>query len=266
MDIRLRTGLAALCLCLSIGPVWAQDVDVTVGADVNSAYVWRGRTLNDGVVVQPWLDIGLLRGLGLNVWGNLDVGDYDGTLEEGEFSELRLRGSYGFDLGPVACDVGYIEYLFPVGSSTNGVRAGTREVYVAGEVPIIGGLAARVGVYYDFDEAQDLYADIGLGYDFEPVDRLGVEISAALGYVGEDAAIGRDVGEDAAIGRDGGEDAAIGRDGGFQEYTLTLGAVYDAGDAVVVAGSVAYTDSLDEDVLPEQDVNVYGGISLAYEF
>ena len=246
MHRRVRRGLAALCLCLSAAPLWAQEVTATVGADVNTAYVWRGRTRNDGAVVQPWLDIGLPRGLGLNVWGNLDVGDDDGMREEGEFSELRLRGSYDFDLGPVFCDVGYIEYLFPAGSSTNALRAATREVYAAGEWPIAGGLSARVGVYYDFDEAQDLYARIGLGYGFEPVDRLGVECEATLGYAGEDA--------------------APGRSGGFQEYTLTLGAVYDAGDAVVVAGSVAYTDSLDEDVLPEQDVNVYGGLSLAYGF
>ena len=246
MDMRVRMWLATVCLCLVVGLAWAEDAGVSVGADVNSAYVWRGRTLNDGVVVQPWLDIGLARGLGLNVWGNLDVGDYDGTFEEGEFSEIRLRGSYGFDVGRVACDVGYIEYLFPVGSSTNVVRSGTREVYASGEIDIVAGVSGLVAVYYDFDEVKDFYANVGLAYEFEPVERLSTEISATLGYAGEDA--------------------AGGTDGGFQEYTLTLAVVYDVGQGIALAGSVAYTDSLDEDVLPEQDVNVYGGISLAYEF
>ena len=63
-----------------------------------------------------------------------------------------------------------------------------------------------------------------------------------------------------------GKKAALGNQGGFQEYTLTIGAVYDVGESVIVAGSVAYTDSLDEDVLPEQDINLYAGLSLAYKF
>ena len=32
--------------------------DASFGADVNSAYVWRGITFNDGVVVQPLVQIG----------------------------------------------------------------------------------------------------------------------------------------------------------------------------------------------------------------
>ena len=107
-------------------------------------------------------------------------------------------------------------------------------------------MAARLAVYYDLDEVEDVYASAGLGYEFEPMEGLTTDISVALGFVGKDA--------------------AVGTDGGFQEYRLTLAAVYDVGESVVVAGSVAYTDRLDEDVLPEQDVNVYGGVSLAYEF
>jgi hypothetical protein len=41
---------------------------------------------------------------------------------------------------------------------------------------------------------------------------------------------------------------------------------YDIDASMAFAASLAYTDTLDKDVLPEQDVNVHGGFSLAYGF
>jgi len=48
--------------------------------------------------------------------------------------------------------------------------------------------------------------------------------------------------------------------------TPLLGVTYDMGESMVFAASLAYTDTLDKDVLPEQDVNVHGGFSVAYGF
>jgi len=239
-----RRALILIAVCLGLGYVQAAEVEV--GVDVNSAYVWRGRTLNDGVVVQPAIDISMPSGFGINVWGNLDVGDYDGSLEEGAISRIEVKGSYGFDVGPVACDVGYIEYLFPWTGSTNTVRTGTREVYAVGEIPIVGGMAARVAVYYDFDEVKDIYANLGLIYAFEISDGWSTEMSTLAGNAGRDA--------------------SAGEDGGLHEYTFSLSTTYDVGESVVFGASLAYTDTFDKDVLPEQDVNVHGGFSLAYGF
>jgi hypothetical protein len=244
MQMRRLQTTVVLCLGLGVGAGLAGDVAVTVGTDINSAYVWRGATLNEGAVVQPWLDIDLPHGLKLNVWGNLDIEEDANARQAGEFSEVRLRGAYRFALGPLACDAGYIEYLFPVGSATNTPPVGTRELYAAGDLQLGGGLAAWAALYYDFDEAEALYANAGLRYGCSPLNRLNLALSAAVGYVGATAA----------------------GQTGPREYTVTLGAFYEAGDAVVLAGSLAYTDSLDEDVLPEPDTHLYGGISLAYAY
>ncbi|HMA84159.1 MAG TPA: hypothetical protein VKN73_00520, partial [Desulfosalsimonadaceae bacterium] len=48
--------------------------------DVVSAYVWRGITFNDGLVVQPYVDVAAGNGFAINVWGNYDIDDYDNTL------------------------------------------------------------------------------------------------------------------------------------------------------------------------------------------
>jgi hypothetical protein len=98
----------------------AFGADVTTAIDVNSAYVWRGITFNDGYVVQPSMDVAA-GNFGFNVWGNLDGDDYDDSLDSGEFSEIDLTLTYAVEAGPVGLTFGYIEYLFPTTDATVGV-------------------------------------------------------------------------------------------------------------------------------------------------
>ena len=75
-------ALTALLVVLVSG-IWADTAmaaDASFGADINSAYVWRGITFNDGAVIQPSLDV-TTGGFGFNVWGNIDIDDDNGTLD-----------------------------------------------------------------------------------------------------------------------------------------------------------------------------------------
>ena len=51
-------------------------------------------------------------------------------------------------------------------------------------------------------------------------------------------------------------------------YTLTAGIKYLVTDALAVGAAINYSESLDDDVLPDEavDTTVYGGVSLAYTF
>ena len=93
----------------------ASAATATAALDANSAYVWRGLTFNDGFVLQPSMDVSA-GGFAFNVWGNLDVDDYNGAVDDGEFSEVDLTTTYAFKLGAVDASVGAIEYLFPGGA------------------------------------------------------------------------------------------------------------------------------------------------------
>ena len=104
---------------LNAGSVFAADV--TTAIDVNSAYVWRGITFNDGMVVQPSVDVAA-GNFGLNVWGNLDADDYDDSLDSGEFSEIDLTLTYGIDAR--ACGVNGRVYRIPVSHHGRGGRPG----------------------------------------------------------------------------------------------------------------------------------------------
>ena len=217
--------------------------DATVAMDVNSAYVWRGITFNDGMVLQPSVDV-TKGGFGINVWGNIDMDDYDDTLDSGEFSEVDLTLSYGFDLDPLSISFGYIEYLFPAGGD------GTREIYTTLGFTIYKSLGAEVSLYYDIDEVEDLYVNFALAYNIPVSDAFSLDLGASAGYAGEDA--------------------SIGGENGFSNYLLSIGGTYSASEALSISGSFHYTDSLDEDVLPDgpyaQDVNFFGGVSVAYAF
>lgn len=238
--------MAALTALLSAwGSSQAMAADVTAAADINSAYVWRGLTFNDGIVVQPSIDIAA-NGFGLNVWGNLDIDDYDDTLDSGEFSEVDLTVSYAFDLGPVAASVGYIEYMFPAGG------ASTSEIFVTSGMDIGAGFSVGLELYYDIDQVDDVYATASIGYSLDLNEKLGLELGGLIGYAGEDFA----------------EAYAGGTDGGFFNYVLSASLSYAITDALSAGASLNYTDSMDSDVLPDTavDTDIYGGVSIAYTF
>jgi opacity protein-like surface antigen len=230
---------------LASGTAFAADV--TTAVDINSAYVWRGITFNDGLVVQPSVNVAAGNGFNLNVWGNLDVDDYDDALDSGEFSEVDLTMSYTHQAGPVALTAGYIEYLFPT-TAAGGVE-GTRELYLDISGAPADGFSVGLTSYYDFDEVDDFYLNPYIGYGMELMPKLSMSLRAGAGYAGEDFA--------AAYG---------GVDSGFFDYTLSAGLTYAAMDNVSLSGRVAYTDSIDDDVLVEQDTNFYGGIGMAVTF
>ena len=224
----------------------AFGADVTAAIDVNSAYVWRGQTFNDGLVVQPSVDVAA-GNFGLNVWGNLDVDDYDDTLDSGEFSEIDLTLTYAIAAGPVGLTAGYIEYLFPTAEG-----GAFREVFLDASIEPVDGFSTGITGYYEFDEVEDYYLNAYLGYGMELDSGLSVDCGASVGYTGEDY--------------------SVGGESGFQEYTLSLGLGYPINDMISVSAGIGYTDSIDDDVAPSVDdgglvdTNFYGGAGIAFAF
>ncbi len=230
-------GLAAGALLGGSATVHAAEV--TVGADVASAYVFRGVTFNDGPVFQPYVDVagfpGAFEGLEFGVWGNLDIDDYDGTLESGQFSEIDLYASYALPLEAVALSISYTEYTFP-GAEDDA----DREIGLDLGLDVI--LAPYIAVYYGLDGGieKDLYAEAGVGYGVELVDGLELELGALVGYLSPDEG-----------------------DSGFHQYEVSAALAYG-----IFSASVAYIGQIDDDVLTDEayDVEVVGTLGLAYTF
>lgn len=239
--------LVAVFATLSSGSVatYAVAADVAVALDINTAYVWRGLTFNDGFVLQPSLDVAK-NGFGLNVWSNFDLDDYDGAVDSGEFSEVDLTGSYTHTFGPVDVSVGIIEYLFPSGADS------TTEVFAGLDAGVGAGFSVSCTLYYDFDQVDDFFIDAGISYSYSINEPTTLSLTGSVGYAGEDFAAFY----------------AGGADGGFFNYALTASVNYAVTDAFGVGVNINYSDSLDDDVLPDDtvDTTLFGGINITYAF
>lgn len=224
----LAGALFALCSSAPAAAELTVDYDLAFA----SAYVWRGYTFTDGAVFQPSVNIGHDSGFNFNVWGNLDIDDYNGL--SGEFQEVDLTLSYGWGGDNVSAEVGYIEYLFP-----NLVGLGTREVYF--NVGFDVALSPSITVYYDFDEIEGYYANFAIshGGDLGGGD-WSYSIDLSAGYSSSEFS---------------------GADSGFSDgnisFTLSKGGF---------SAYVAYTDQIDKDVIGDQPVDFYGGVGYTISF
>ena len=238
---------AMMLIGVAAQPAWSADV--TAFADINSAYVWRGQTYNDGLVVQPSVDI-TKGGFGLNVWGNFDLEDYDDNYESWEFSEVDINASYIFKLNTVDLGLGYIEYLYPTTKRSG--QSGTREIYGSLGVPLPLGVSFGVKIYYDFDEVNDLYIDLGFDYAYHFTDQLSLGAGVSIAYAGDEYCV------------DG--------SAGLYDYNFSISGEFALDEALSVSAFVKYTDTMDNDNLRDMnrpgtlDVNFYYGIGVAYAF
>jgi uncharacterized protein (TIGR02001 family) len=252
----MTVGVVAVGFMASAG--YAAEAGVTM--DLASAYVFRGETFNDGAVLQPGVEVGGMPiPLTVGVWANLDMDDYGGTLEDGQFSEVDLYLSWALPAPgeKLSWSVGYTEYTYP--GAAGDVEAGLDE---AGEpVAEVGfGVADRelslslglesllspaLTVYYGVDGGieDSLYAELAVGHDIA-AGKATVSLSGTVAYADPD----------------GGQD-------GFSNYTASLGVSYGC-----LAASVTYVGQIDDEVLVDvedggaYDTDVYGKLSMAYEF
>jgi uncharacterized protein (TIGR02001 family) len=169
--MKRAASLAALAALTMAGTATRADAaTATAALDVNSAYVWRGLTFNDGMVLQPSINVAAENGFSVNAWGNLDIDDYNGALNDGEFSEIDLTATYAFTLGPVDANVGIIEYTFPNGAES------TTEIFAGLSYALGHGFSLGSTVYYDCDQVDDFYVTAELGYSYDLNEKTNLSL------------------------------------------------------------------------------------------
>lgn len=267
-------GLAAAALLAASGLASAQtaaggaadeeggvldEVSLKVGADLYSKYVWRGMLLTDDPVVQPSLTLGVA-GFSFNVWGSIDMTDVNEDTPGDLFSpdgptyrmqELDYTFSYGFSpVDGVDLELGYIHYTFP-----GTVFERTEEVYakVGVAVPY---LAPSLTVYWDFDEADGIYATLGIGHTFALNEALGLSIGGSIGY-----------------GDKNYHEFYFGPDSNrLSDYKVTASLDYAVTDNFSVSFIAAYTDFISGTIEDAAEVgygdsgNFYAGLSFGFSF
>ncbi|HMO05740.1 MAG TPA: hypothetical protein PKC67_05905 [Kiritimatiellia bacterium] len=231
--VAMKVVAATALLALVSAPA-VRAAEATVGVDVNSAYVFRGVTFNDGFVAQPYLEVSGLP-IDIGVWGNLDIEDYDGAVDGGQFSEIDIYGSYTLPIEAVDASIGYTEYTYPQGAEAD------REISLSlglGDVL----LAPSLGIFYGLDGGieENVYLEAGVSHEVAVTEDIGLSLGAVVGYL----------------------DPKEGEDG-FHQYALSASLSYQ-----FVSLGVTYYGQIDDDVLTDDayDVEVVGTLGLSYSF
>ena len=223
----------------------ASAADVSIGVDFASAYVFRGVTLNDGFVAQPWGEVSgfpideKYGSIAFGIWGNYDIDDLEG--QDSDMSEVDYYVVYTLPVTNLDISVSYTEYTYEQGDSDKevGLSIGTG----LGDTGLYASLAANYGVGGAVDESW--YFVAGLDYEQSLSEALTLSAGVTVAYA---------LVEDA-------ED-------GFNDATAGLGLSYALNENWSVGGSVTYIAQLDDDVLTDDayDVDLLGMISIGCDF
>ena len=225
---------------------------ITSNAEISiqSKYVWRGLPLTDGPVLQPSVTLGL-KGISLNLWGNMDITDANELDKNDAFdiNEIDYTLSYSKSLAGLDYSVGVIHYTFP---SIN--YDGTTEIFVGACASVLG--HPSITLYKDVDQADGLYGSIGASQNI-PVGLLfGLEVSAAIGF-----------------GSKGYNEFYFNQDDfALNDVMIGLGIPIGIGEIAHVTPAVTYTviiNSYISDILYAADIdyqNVYFGVTASVNF
>jgi len=126
---------------------------LSANVGVTSNYVWRGMTqTKDQPAISGGIDYASQSGFYVGTWAsNVDFGDETSA-------EVDFYAGYGFDVGEVAIDVGYILYGFPGCGECD-----ASEIYASAtwEVVTVGAfVTADSEAGADFGDASYIYADL----------------------------------------------------------------------------------------------------------
>ena len=80
---------------------------VSANVAFTSDYVWRGMTQSDGPAIQGGFDFEAEGGFYAGIWGS------NVNFNDGAGSELDYYAGYGFSMGDVGVDIGYIAFDYP---------------------------------------------------------------------------------------------------------------------------------------------------------
>ncbi len=176
----LALCLFGLLLFGSIRSVAAEKLEISASLDLCTDYVWRGLVINDRPVLQPSLTGSLkidnVGTFSLNLWGNYDLTDANGT--KNRLSEIDYIASYSFPNGAFGLELGIIHYTFPVTPDEATTEAYISAAYGLEEIP----LTFSLGIYYDFDEIKGFYLLGKVESSITLIPKLSLDLSFSAGY------------------------------------------------------------------------------------
>lgn len=154
----------------------------TANIGVTSNYMWRGLSqTGDEAAISGGIDYAHDSGVYVGTWTS-SLGSSNGFGNSGQY-ELDLYGGYTTEISDVKLDVGYIQYMYPIGEG----EADFGEVY--GKVtfgPVTGTIAYTANKENDAVDTGDLYYGLSAGFEVSE----GLTLGGTIGHydLADDAA------------------------------------------------------------------------------
>lgn len=140
-----------LTIMLSMPSFGAVSANVAFASD----YVWRGMTQSDGPAIQGGFDFEDESGFYAGIWGS------NVNFNDGAGSELDYYAGYGFSLGEVGVDIGYIAFDYP----QNQTGLDFEETYLGLSLGDLGlTLASGLDGVPDYTEVSYALGSVSLAY------------------------------------------------------------------------------------------------------
>ncbi len=149
------------------------DIEFSISIDVMSCYASRGQINTDHAVVQPTVSASS-KGFGFEVWGNYNLAHSDEPSRN--FSEINFIPSYNSSVVGLDLSVGLIDYEFP-----NTYSPAMHELFLKVAYPNEY-LTPITEVYWDFDEADGVYALGALEHTLEVTQELNITGGFSTGW------------------------------------------------------------------------------------
>lgn len=230
---RLLLGVLSVCFVGLAAPVTASPrLDVTYELALRSPHVWRGITLRQFSVFNASATARHDSGLALQLWVGIDLGDGNGR--QGEVQEIDIDLSRTWQSPRQTFTLGYVELIFPGGIDNTG------ELYAKWRGR--GALVPSLEVFYNVDLLRDVFVQLSLRRRWELAEGKALSATFTAAYAGIEYA--------KFFG---------GSEAGPHHWGVNLD--FDLGPRRSgLTFRLAYSESLDEAVLPEQPSRLWGGI------
>lgn len=208
----------------------------SVTADFASAYVFRGITVVDDLVVQPGIEVD---GFGFDEeYGSIAIGVWGSTAPfEDDYNNLHETDWYAVYTLPeivtnVSLSVGFTEYQYAGGAGEQEINLGAS--FAMATNLVVGG-SANFMVDHEIDATEDqIYIDLFVDLALD----VGEDIDVSVGGL-------------VSIMFQGDGNSSAGLDDGFNHFELTAACSYPINEMWSIGGSLAYIGQLDDDVLPD---------------
>ncbi len=251
MGEKLRMAVL-IVFFMSLPLILEAKVKVAIDTDISAAskYIWRGMDINNEFVLQPSFTAAVAS-FSFNVWGNMDTTNYGKKAgygdQAGEFTEIDLTVNYNYSYDIFNLDGGIINYTFP-----DNVGESTYELYISTSLDTI--FSPTVAVYYDFDEINGFYCNIGASHSFKILPEQQIDVVASIGYGSSNFNKGYFK-----------EDSS-----GFVDFNIGASISYSINKHVTLKPFVTYSSIVDKDLRKtktyKHNDNFYGGLSISASF